>query len=39
MTYLNSVERNIVHVVDHTKQTVRESNKSSSQQKDEVKLV
>lgn len=39
MTYLDSVERDIVHVVDHTQQAVRESNKSSSKQEDEVKLI
>lgn len=30
ITYLNSVERHIIHVVDHTQQTVRESNESSA---------
>lgn len=39
ITYLNSVESHIVCVVDHTQQTVRETNKSSSQQKDEVILI
>lgn len=29
----------IIHVVDHTQQTVRESNEGSSQQKEEVILV
>lgn len=36
---LNSVKGDIIHVVDHTQQTVRESNEGSSQQKEEVILV
>lgn len=36
---LNSMEGDIVHVVDHTQQTVRESNKSSTQQKDEMIFI
>lgn len=36
---LNSEKRDIVHVVDHTQHTVRQSNEGSSQQKDEVMLV
>lgn len=39
MTYLNSAEGHIIHVVDHTQQTVRESNESSTKQKDEVMLI
>lgn len=39
VTYLNSVKRDIVNVGDNTKQTVRESNKGSSQQKDEVIFI
>lgn len=39
ITYLNSVERDIVQVVNHTQQTVRETNEGSSQQKDEVILI
>lgn len=37
--YLNGVEGDIVHVVDHSQQTVGEANKGSSQQEDEVILV
>lgn len=37
--YLNGVEGDIVHVVDHAQQTVGEANKGSSQQEDEVILV
>lgn len=39
ITYLNGVKRDIVHVVDHAQQTVRESNKGSTQQEDEVMLI
>lgn len=37
--YLYCLEGHIVHVVDHTQQTVRESNKGSRQQKDEMVLI
>lgn len=33
------MEGDIVHAVDHTQQTVRESNKSSTQQKDEMIFI
>lgn len=39
ITYLNGVKRDVVHVVDHAQQTVRESNKGSTQQEDEVMLI
>lgn len=39
MTYLDCVESDIIHVVDNTQQTMRETNKGSHQQKEEVILI
>lgn len=39
ITYLNSLKGDIIYVVNHSKQTVRKSNKGPRQQNDEMILI